>query len=141
LVFVESFQEDAMGAELPDRVRRLLDGQAFVMLATINPDGSPQVSPVWAKRDGDDVLLSTVRGRHKTSNMERDPRVSVVVTDPADPYFYREIRGEAELTEKGGRELIDDLSMKYLGKMYEGDGPDAVRVVVRLTPRRVVGMG
>jgi PPOX class probable F420-dependent enzyme len=131
----------SMSATLPKQIKDLLDGKSFVMVSTINPDGSPQTSPVWAKRDGDTVLLSTVRGRRKTANMERDPRVSVVVTDPENPYFYREIRGRVQLTEQGGRELIDELSMKYMGKPYDMDGPDAVRVVVRLAPDRVVGMG
>jgi PPOX class probable F420-dependent enzyme len=127
-----------MASGLPQLAKRLLDDDTFVVVSTTNPDGSPQSSVVWAKRDGDDVLFSTIRGRRKTRNMERNPRVSVVGFDPANPYQYFEVRGPVTLTEEGGRELIDELSRKYTGKSYDMDGPDAVRVVARVTPQRVV---
>jgi PPOX class probable F420-dependent enzyme len=128
-----------MSTTLPDLARRLLDAPTFVVLTTLNPDGSPQSSVMWVKRDGDDVVFSTVRGRRKARNMERDPRVSLIAYDPANPYQYVEVRGSVTLTEVGGRELINELSEKYTGKPYDMDGPDAVRVVCRLAPERVVG--
>ncbi|GGO87173.1 PPOX class F420-dependent oxidoreductase [Wenjunlia tyrosinilytica] len=128
-----------MATALPDTVKKLLNGQAFASVATIQPDGSPQLSIVWAKRDGDDVLFSTVAGRRKHENLERDPRLSLLLKDEADPYVYAEIRGTATMTTEGGRELIDELSRKYMGKDYAYDTPDTVRVVVRVTPRKVVG--
>lgn len=132
-----------MTAALSEELRKVLDGPIFVNIATIQPDGSPQVSPVWAKRDGDDVLISTTVGRRKEQNLRRDPRVTVVV-QPADaPYTYAEIRGAATLTTEGGQELIDELSLKYTGKPYAefnpASGQDDERVVVRVTPRKVVG--
>ncbi|MFJ1749249.1 PPOX class F420-dependent oxidoreductase [Streptomyces sp. NPDC088116] len=132
-----------MTAALSEQLKEVLDGPVFVNIATIQPDGSPQVSPVWAKRDGDDVLISTTVGRRKERNLRRDPRVTVVV-QPADaPYTYGEIRGAATLTTEGGQELIDELSLKYTGKPYAefnpASGEDAERVVVRITPRKVVG--
>ena len=124
---------------LTDLARRLIDETTFAVLSTINPDGAPQSSVVWVKRDGDDVVFSTIRGRRKTRNMERDPRVTVTLYDPADPYRYVEVRGAVSLTEEGGPELIQELSQKYDGAPFREAKPDAVRVVVRVTPRRVVG--
>ncbi|MFC9424926.1 PPOX class F420-dependent oxidoreductase [Streptomyces sp. NPDC056987] len=132
-----------MTAELSENLKQLLDTPVFVNIATIQPDGSPQVSPVWVKRDGDDVLISTTVDRQKEKNLRRDPRVTVVV-QPADaPYTYAEIRGAATLTTEGGQELINELSLKYTGKPYADFNPDsandAERVVVRIAPRKVVG--
>ncbi|MFG3117196.1 PPOX class F420-dependent oxidoreductase [Streptomyces sp. NPDC048197] len=132
-----------MTATLSDDLKKLLDTPVFVTVATIQPDGSPQVSPVWVKRDGDDLLISTTVGRRKEANVRRDPRVSVVVQPFDAPYTYAEIRGTASLTTDGGPELIDELSQKYTGKRYAEFNPeagkDAQRVVVRITPRKVVG--
>ncbi len=132
-----------MAVQFSDELKRVLDGPVFVHIATIQPDGSPQVSPVWVKRDGDELLISTTVDRRKTKNLQRDPRVTVLV-HPADaPYSYAEIRGTATLTTEGGRELIDDLAQKYVGKSYAEFNPnseqDAERVVVRVTPRKVAG--
>ncbi|MFI1678791.1 MULTISPECIES: PPOX class F420-dependent oxidoreductase [unclassified Streptomyces] len=132
-----------MSAQLSDALKDLLDSPVFINVATIQPDGSPQVSPVWVKRDGDDVLFSTTVDRRKEKNLRRDPRVTVLV-QPADaPYTYAEIRGTAEMTTEGGQELIDELSMKYTGKKYAEFNPsskdDTQRVVVRVSARKVVG--
>ena len=128
-----------MPVPLPDTAKRLLDGATFVTVSTVNPDGSPQATVLWAKRDGDDVLLSTVRGRRKERNMARDPRISVSFFDPENPYWYTEIRGAVTMIEDGGPELIEELSQKYNGVSYTYDGPGDTRVVVRLTPDKVVG--
>ncbi|MFG2824309.1 PPOX class F420-dependent oxidoreductase [Kitasatospora sp. NPDC048365] len=129
-----------MGVELSDRARSLLDDKSFAVVATVQPDGSPQASVVWVKRDGDDILFSTLEGRRKHLNMVRDPRVSLVINPPDHPYHYFEARGEVTMVRTGGRELIDELSRKYRhGKDYEADGPEDVRVVVRLSPRKIVG--
>ncbi|MER6469971.1 PPOX class F420-dependent oxidoreductase [Streptomyces collinus] len=133
-----------MPAVLPDRVKSLLDDKVFIVVGTLQPDGSPQMSPVWVKRDGDDILFSTTADRRKKKNLDRDPRVTVVVMNPEQPYEYAEIRGTAEMTTDGGPELIDELSEKYTGKKYADFNPasanDAERVVVRITPAKVVGM-
>lgn len=127
-----------MTTSLPDNVRRLLDDKTFVVVSTVNPDGSPQSTVLWVKRDGDDVIFSTVRGRKKTRNLERDPRASVCAFDPAQPYSYFTIDGEVIMVEDGGPELINELSLKYNGIPYTFDPPEAVRVVCRLTPRKVI---
>ncbi|MFE9093059.1 PPOX class F420-dependent oxidoreductase [Streptomyces sp. NPDC007264] len=130
-------------AVLSDRLKALLDSPVFIVVGTIQPDGSPQLSPVWVKRDGEHVLFSTTVDRRKKKNLDRDPRVSVVVQDPRSPYEYAEIRGTAEMTTEGGAGLIDELSLKYTGKKYAefnpASGQDAERVVVRIVPRKVVG--
>jgi PPOX class probable F420-dependent enzyme len=121
-------------------VKKLLDEKRFATIATVEPDGRPHLSVVWVARDGDDVLVSTVEGRRKHRNLVRDPRATVLVFLDEDPYAYAEVRGTAELTREGGRELIDDLNLKYHGRpRYRGDdGTDHVRVVVRIHPDKVV---
>jgi len=128
-----------MAVELPELATRLLDAQTFAVVSTVNPDGGPQASVVWVKRDGDEILFSSIRGRRKTGNLERDPRVSVVLYDPADPYSYVEVRGAVSMTEEGGRELIDELSRKYTGQPFRVETPDVTRVVFRVSPTHVVG--
>ncbi|WP_419996054.1 PPOX class F420-dependent oxidoreductase [Streptomyces boninensis] len=128
---------------LTEELKKLLDSPVFVTIATVQPDGSPQLSPVWVKRDGDDLLISTTRERRKELNLRRDPRVSVMLQPFDAPYTYAEIRGTATMTEDGGQELIDELAEKYTGKSYvewnPGSVDEAPRVVVRITPRKVVG--
>ncbi|KOU16856.1 pyridoxamine 5'-phosphate oxidase [Streptomyces sp. WM6368] len=119
------------------------DSPVFASVATIQPDGSPQVSVTWLARDGDDLLVSTTVGRRKERNLRRDPRVTVLINPSDAPYTYAEVRGTAQLTTEGGQELIDALSRKYTGKEYADFNPasaeDSERVVVRITPRKVVG--
>lgn len=123
---------------LPAAAKALIDAKTFPTLATINADGSPQLTVHWVTRDGDDILLSTVKGRKKERNLRRDPRATLLVLDPDDDQHYVEIRGRVTITEEGGRELIDDLNEKYAGvRPFTGDTPGVVRVVLRLRPDRV----
>ncbi|MFE7117975.1 PPOX class F420-dependent oxidoreductase [Streptomyces sp. NPDC057654] len=131
-----------MAAALSEALKQLVDSPVFATVATIQPDGSPQLSVVWIKRDGDDLLFSTTIGRRKEKNLRRDPRITVMV-NPADaPYSYAEVRGTATVTEDSSS-LIDELSQKYTGQDYADFNPgskdDAQRVVVRITPEKVVG--
>ena len=123
--------------KLPQLARDLLDGRNFASVATVLPDGSPQSSIVWIKRDGDDVLFSTIRGRRKTANLAADPRVSVLVTAAADGYRYAEIRGRAEITDDPAAALIEELAHKYTGQPF-GARPGEQRVIVRVRPEHVV---
>lgn len=124
-------------------VRAVLDSPEFATVATLLPDGSPHLSVVWVERDGDDVLFSTVVGRRKHRNLLADRRVSLLVYPKDNPYSYVEIRGTITMTEEGGRELIDRLAGKYRGldRYPFDDGTDNVRVVVRVTPTKVVVLG
>jgi PPOX class probable F420-dependent enzyme len=117
----------------------LLDGKNYAVLATVNPDGSPQTSVVWVGRDGSDLLFSTIEGRRKHRNMVRDPRVSVTVIDSADAENYVELRGRVSMTPDVGRQVDTELSWKYDGKDPGADRPGAVRVVVRMTVDHVAG--
>lgn len=130
-------------AQLTPAQRDLFDGKNFATLATINPDGSPQLSVVWCRMAGDEVELSTVVGRKKHRNIERDNRVAILVNPKDAPYSYVEVRGTASMTTEGGRELIDELANKYLqADRYPGDdGTDNVRVVVRVAPSHITSMG
>ncbi|MFE5867491.1 PPOX class F420-dependent oxidoreductase [Streptomyces roseifaciens] len=133
-----------MAALLSDDLKKLLDDSpVFATVATIQPDGSPQVTVTWVKHDGDDLLISTTVGRRKEKNLRRDPRVTVMINPHNAPYTYAEVRGTAAITTEGGQELINELSRKYTGKEYADFNPaakdDAERVVVRVTPRKVVG--
>jgi PPOX class probable F420-dependent enzyme len=128
-----------MSISLSDATVALLDGKNYAVLATINPDGSPQTSVLWVGRDGNDLLFSTVAGRVKHRNMERDPRVSVTVLDSADPENYVELRGRVSMTPDVGRALDTRLAWKYDGRDPGEDRPGAVRVVVRMVVEKVTG--
>jgi PPOX class probable F420-dependent enzyme len=132
-----------MTASLNDAVRKLLDEPNPAVLATVNPDGSPQTSVVWVTTDDTDLLISTAAGRRKETNLRRDPRASLTVYDPKDPLQYVEVRGVATVVEDSGRKLAVRLAEEYEG---EGAGeeylllpPEVVRVIVRITPQRILG--
>ncbi len=128
-----------MGIVLGEAALRLLDGRNYAVLATVNPDGSPQTSVMWVGRDGVDLLFSTVEGRVKHRNMLRDPRVSVTVIDSADPENYVELRGRVSMTPDIGRQLDTQLSWKYDGRDPGEDRPGAVRVAVRMAVEKAAG--
>jgi PPOX class probable F420-dependent enzyme len=126
-------------ATLPEAAQALFDATEFVTLATVQPDGQPQLSVVWVEREGDDLLMSTTTNRQKYRNLERDPRASVLLYPKDNPYSYVEVRGNVTMTEEGGRELIDRLNLKYTNtpRYTMDDGTDNVRVIVRLSPTKV----
>ncbi len=128
-----------MGVPLSEPAFRLVDGKNYAVLATVNPDGSPQTSVVWIGRDGNDLLFSTVQGRVKHRNMLCDPRVSVTVLDSSDPENYVELRGQVSMTPDVGRRVDTQLSWKYDGKDPDDDRPGAVRVVVRMVVEKATG--
>lgn len=121
-----------------ETVRTLLDGKNFATVATVRPDGAPQGSVVWMKRDGDTLLFSTTAGRQKARNLTEDPRVSVSVFDLNNPYRSVEIRGTAELVIDERKELPYELSHKYLGQDPPLAEPNEIRLIVRVTPQKVI---
>ena len=125
-----------MAAQLPDKYADLLTKKAFANLGTLNPDGSPQVTPVWVDYDGKHVRINSARGRQKDKNIARDPRVSLAIQDPENPYRYVEIRGRVvEATEKGADDHINKLAKKYLGKdEYPYRKPGEQRVLYKIEP-------
>ncbi|MET7621007.1 PPOX class F420-dependent oxidoreductase [Streptomyces sp. NPDC005408] len=122
---------------------KLLDQPNPAVLATVNPDGSPQTSVVWVAREGDDLLISSEAGRRKDKNVRREPRVSLTVYDRNDPLQYIEVRGTATVTEDTGRKLAISLAEQYegpgAGEEYLELPPEVIRIVIRITPERVVG--
>src|SRR5215210_5596508 len=99
---------------VPQEFRDLFDKPTFASLATLNEDGSPQVTPVWVDFDGTHVLVNTARGRVKDRNLTRNPRVTVMVSDPANPYRYIEVQGRVdEMTETGADAHINKMAKKY----------------------------
>lgn len=127
-----------MTQHLPDEARAWLDGGEFVTVATVLAGGQPHLSVLWADRDGDDILLSTLEGRVKHRNLLRDSQITVLCYPRANPYSYLEVRGTAAMTREGAPELIEKLSQRYVGKPFASDGPGDVRVVIRVRPDKVV---
>lgn len=127
-----------MTTTFDETVRRMLDGRNFATVATVNPDGAPQSSVVWVKREGDTVLFSITTTRQKARNLARDPRVSISIFDIENPYASVEIRGTAELIPDEARRLPRELSHKYLGVDPPPAEPGEVRLIVRVTPEKVV---
>ncbi|GAA2690216.1 PPOX class F420-dependent oxidoreductase [Nonomuraea recticatena] len=121
-------------------VRKLFDAANYATVTSINPDGGPQSSVVWVRTDGDDVLFSTVKGRRKPRNFARDPRASILVIDPANPFRYAEVRGRVVMEDDPTGELIQELSHKYTGKPWE-DTPGNERLIVRIRAEKVTLRG
>jgi PPOX class probable F420-dependent enzyme len=130
-----------MAMKITDEQRAFLTGKNFASIATLNQDGSPQVSPVWIDVEGDTVIVNSEQKRLKVRNLQRDPRVAISVPKSENPYEYIEIRGVVkEITPEGGFEGIDRLAEKYLGvEEYPNNLPDDVRVVIKIEPTRIVG--
>lgn len=129
---------------IPEEFRDLFERETYANFATLMPDGTPQVTPVWVDRDGDHVLVNTARGRQKEKNVTRDGRVGLSVMDPDDPYRYVSIRGEVvEVTEDGAVEHINELARKYMDVAeYPNLGEESgARVIVKIRPDRVVTSG
>jgi PPOX class probable F420-dependent enzyme len=126
-----------------DQYAGLLGKRAFAHLATVMPDGTPQVTPVWFDFDGTHIRVNSARGRVKDRNMRARPTVALAIVDPDDAYRYVSIRGRVvEVTEEGADAHIDALAKRYLGKdRYPWRRPGEVRVTYRIKPERVGGMG
>ena len=132
-----------MAANIPEKYRDLFEKKAFANLATVMPDGTPQVTPVWVDFDGNHVLVNSARGRQKDKNMERNPSVSLSIMDPDNPYRYLEVRGRVdEITEEGAEDHIDKMAKKYIGQdKYPWRRPGEVRVLYKIKPERTSQMG
>ena len=127
-------------ATIPESHTELLTTKkAFAQLATLNPDGSPQVTPVWVDFDGSHVLINTAKGRVKANNLAREPRSLISLSDPDNPYRYLGIQGHVvEMTETGGDAHIDKMAKKYLGKdTYPYRTAGEVRIIVKIAPDKV----
>lgn len=130
-------------AEIPAAFHDLMTSpRAFAHLATVNPDGAPQVTPVWFDMKDGRVRVNSARGRVKTRNMKEGAKVALSILDPDNAYRYLQIRGTvARATEQGGDAHIDALAKKYLGKdSYPFRRAGEVRVVFEIEPDGVNAM-
>ncbi len=138
-----------MSAIIPESHRDLLERPIAVALATLMPDGQPQVNNVWCNFDGTHVRMFTIRGFQKEKNMRVRPKVTILAVDSENPYRYLEVRGcVEEMTEEGAEALADQLTQKYMNKpTYWGNvepmekRSEWVLVACKIRPTRVVTMG
>ena len=130
-------------ATIPEKYRDLFNKRAFASLATRMPNDDVQVTPVWVDVENGTVIFNSARGRVKDNNVRRDPRVTLTLMDPDNPYRYLEIRGRVvDITEKGAAQHIDKLAKKYLGvDKYPYAKPGEVRVLYRVKPEHVHAYG
>ena len=130
-----------MPATLSENVKKLFLEPNFAHLATIMPDGSPQVTPVWVEMEGDRIVVNTAEGRIKPRNVRRDPRVAISIVRQDNPYQAAYIRGRVvELRHEGADESIDRLAKKYIGQdRYPWRQPGEQRLMLVIEPERVGG--
>jgi len=121
---------------IPASHRDLLDGQ-FATLATVGPDGRPQLSEVWFLADGDAVAVSLNTSRQKTKNLRANPAVNLFLLDLAVPYRYLELRGDAEVVADDDYAFSDQVGAKYHADLRQHDQPGQSRVKVTIRPAQV----
>jgi PPOX class probable F420-dependent enzyme len=129
-----------MSVALPEGLIDLLHKPSPCFIATLMPDGSPQLTETWVTTDGDNVVINIVDGMQKARNIARDPRVAVNVVDPDDVRRFYAVRGRVvKTTTEGGRESIDEISHKYLGIPYPNfsGNPNEARLLVTIEADRV----
>ncbi len=132
-----------MASAIPDKYVDLFDKKVFAALATLMPNGSPQVTPVWIDYDGENVVFNTAVGRQKDKNLQADGHVAMSLVDPDNPYRYLEVRGTVvERTTDGADEHINKMAKKYIGQdVYPFRQPGEVRVIYKIKPERTSSMG
>ena len=123
--------------------RELLDLSGFARMATLMPDGAPQLTVLWYRRVDDTLRVICPASAQKRRNLERDPRVSVVVEDPASAFRFIEIRGRAEVLhdDAGARRDLVHIARRYIGaqaEAYAAGLSDAPRVILVVHPERIV---
>jgi PPOX class probable F420-dependent enzyme len=128
---------------LPEGLISLLQQPSLCFVTTLMPDGAPQMTQTWVDTDGEHVIINTVQGFQKVKNVERDPRVTVCVTDPSRSHSYYEARGRVvKVTTEGGAEHIESLAQRYLGAAYPWfGGRDQIRVILSIAVDKIHGRG
>jgi PPOX class probable F420-dependent enzyme len=131
-------------AAIPDKYLDLLQHKkVFANLATLMPDGSPQVTPVWIDYADGIIRFNTAKGRVKARNLKVGSPVALAMMDPDEPYRYLQVRGRIRrVAEEGADTHIDSLAKKYLGKdKYPFRQPGEIRVMYEIEPKSSSGMG
>jgi PPOX class probable F420-dependent enzyme len=128
---------------LPESLVELLRRPSPCFVATVMPDGSPQLTQTWVTTDGEHVVINTPDRTQKARNVARDPRVALNIVDPVNTRRYYALRGRVvSITDEGGAESIDELSHKYLGTPYPNfSGREETRLVITIAVDSVHGMG
>jgi PPOX class probable F420-dependent enzyme len=127
---------------MDERARALLEGKNFATVSTLRPDGTIHSVFVWVHLEGERVVLNSSQGRAWPRNIERDPRVTVLVADQQDPYSYVQIRGRVVETDlEHAQAHIDELSHKYTGGDYAGGFPGEQRIKFYVEPDQVIVAG
>jgi PPOX class probable F420-dependent enzyme len=127
-------------ATLTEEQARLLKGRNFATVATVGPDGVPQVTPNWVDWDGEHVLINTAEGRAKPRNIRERPVVAICVVNQDNPYQYVTVTGPAEISEECAETHINTLAHRYFGRDFKYR-PGEKRLLVRVTPKRVFARG
>jgi len=119
---------------LDPKVRELANGPNFAAVSTLLPSGAIQTQPIWVTADDDFVYLNTEVHRLKFRNVERDPRITVMIWERDNPYKYAEVRGRVVETVRGdaARRMIDELSQKYNGRPYPPEAIQSERVILKI---------
>lgn len=132
----------AVAPKLTAEERAFLENPFVGVVTTLQPDGAPQSTVVWVDVDDEGISINTAYGRVKPRNLEHDPRLSLVVVDPQDPYRWFKVLGRGRLVDEGADEQIDRLSKKYTGRdVYASRQPGEQRVTVRIEPTRTLSRG
>jgi PPOX class probable F420-dependent enzyme len=128
---------------LPDSVKRLIEGRVFANVATVMPDGTPQVTQTWVDHEGDLVIINTFEGSQKSRNVRRNTNVALTISDPTNPFNIATIRGRVnEVTFSGAEAHVDRMSKKYLGTdKYPGRIPGMKRVLIKIEARSIIPPG
>jgi PPOX class probable F420-dependent enzyme len=123
---------------LDPRIRELASGPNFAAVTTLLPSGHMQTQPIWVAADDDHVYLNTEVHRQKFRNVERDPRITVMIWQRDNPYNYVEVRGRVVDTITGdrARRMIDELSLKYNGRLYPPEAIETERVILAIAPEQ-----
>jgi len=129
-----------MAESIPNEFLDLFEKPSLGHLATLMPDGSPHVSPVWVDYDGCYILINTAKGRRKQMNMQERPQVALDIVDPENSFRFLSIRGRVvEITEEGANEHRDRLDTRYLGiTKYPIRDPQEVRQICKILPEQVI---
>jgi PPOX class probable F420-dependent enzyme len=132
-----------MSSSIDPKYVDLLESTALAHVATVGPDGEPQVNPVWFGWDGEHLRFSQTTTRQKFRNLKRDPRIALSIVDPSNPYRYLEIRGTVVAVEPDpDRAFINSMAKKYLGQdTYPWNRPQDERIVIVVAPERTSQMG
>ena len=128
---------------IPVGYEDLLESTALAHVATIGPNGEPQVNPVWFGTQDGYILFSQTTNRQKYRNLQRDARIALSIVDPGNPYRYLEIRGVVERIDPDpDNAFINSMAKKYLGEdVYPWHNPGDERVVVVVRPEHTTKMG